>query len=95
MEISELFGREGINPTRYYAWRKALLSGAALLFHGEKDKADIKLQRLEQVRGRARIYILPNAFDRVQCHFEIPFSTEYRMSSAVFVKFSFSSTRAR
>ena len=40
-EISELCRREGINPTQYYAWKKTLLSGAARLFNGKKDKPHV------------------------------------------------------
>ena len=40
-EISELCRCEGINPTQYYAWKKTLLSSAARLLNGEKDKPDI------------------------------------------------------
>lgn len=53
-EISELCRREGINPTQYYAWKKTLLSGAARLFNGEKDKPDVRQQRLESDLSRCK-----------------------------------------
>ena len=53
-EISELCRREGINPTQYYAWKKTLLSGAARLFNGEKDRPDVKQQRLESDLARCK-----------------------------------------
>ena len=53
-EISELCRREGINPTQYYAWKKTLLSGAARLFNGEKDKPDVRQQRLETDLARCK-----------------------------------------
>lgn len=53
-EISELCRREGINPTQYYAWKKTLLSGAARLFNGDKDKPDVRQQRLETDLARCK-----------------------------------------
>ena len=53
-EISELCRREGINPTQYYAWKKTLMSSAARVFHGEKDKPDVKQQRLEADLSRCK-----------------------------------------
>lgn len=53
-EISELCRREGINPTQYYAWKKTLMSSAARVFNGEKDKPDVKQQRLEADLSRCK-----------------------------------------
>lgn len=53
-EISERCRREGINPTQYYSWKKTLLSGAARLFDGEKDKPDVRQQRLESDLSRCK-----------------------------------------
>lgn len=53
-EISELCRREGINPTQYYAWKKTLMSSAAKVFNGAKDKPDVKQQRLESDLSRCK-----------------------------------------
>ena len=53
-EISELCRREGINPTQYYAWKKTLMSSAARVFNGEKDKPDVRQQRLETDLARCK-----------------------------------------
>ena len=53
-EISELCRREGINPTQYYAWKKTLMSSAARVFNGEKDKPNVRQQRLETDLARCK-----------------------------------------
>ena len=53
-EVSVVCRQEGINPTQYYAWKKTLLSSATRIFQGEKDKPDVKQQRLEADNTRLK-----------------------------------------
>ena len=53
-EVSELCRREGINPTQYYAWKKTLLTSAGRVFHGEKEKPNLKQQRMESELSRCK-----------------------------------------
>jgi transposase len=47
VEVSDLCRREGLNPVRFYAWKKQLLSSAARVFQDKKDRPDAKEQRRE------------------------------------------------
>ena len=47
VEVSELCRREGINPTQYYGWKKALLSSAARVFEVRAQKPSQREERLE------------------------------------------------
>lgn len=47
VEVSELCRREGINPTQYYGWKKALLSSAARVFEVREQQPSKREERLE------------------------------------------------
>ncbi len=54
VEVSELCRREGISPTQYYAWKKQLNEGAALVFSKIAAKPSAKERRLEEELSRAK-----------------------------------------
>ena len=56
VEVSDLCRREGLNPVRYYAWKKRLLSSAARVFedkrgrpNGQEQRREAEVQRLKNV----------------------------------------------
>lgn len=56
VEVSELCRREGINATRYYGWKKQLLSSATKVFAGPEgkknaceEKKEAELRRMKDV----------------------------------------------
>jgi hypothetical protein len=58
VEVSELCGREGINRTQYYGWKKQLLSSARQIFDAragkqsaEEERREAELQRLRKRSG--------------------------------------------
>lgn len=53
-EISELCRREGLNPTMYYSWKRALLGAADRVFDTRTAKPSAREQRLESNLRRAK-----------------------------------------
>lgn len=53
-EISELCRREGLNPTMYYSWKRALLGAADRVFDTRTAKSSAREQRLESDLRRAK-----------------------------------------
>jgi transposase len=54
VEVSELCRREGINPTQYYGWKKALLSSAVRVFEVREQKPSKREERLESELSRCK-----------------------------------------
>jgi transposase len=47
VEVSDLCRREGLNPVRFYAWRKQLLGSAARVFEAKRGRPDAPGERRE------------------------------------------------
>ena len=54
VEVSEVCRREGINPTQYYGWKKALLSSAARVFEVREQQPSKREERLEGELSRCK-----------------------------------------
>lgn len=54
VEVSELCRREGINPTQYYGWKKALLSSAARVFEVRAQQPSKREERLAGELSRCK-----------------------------------------
>lgn len=54
IEISELCRREGVSPTQYYAWKKALTSSASRVFNARQEKPSRKEERREAEVARLK-----------------------------------------
>jgi len=54
IEISELCRREGVSPTQYYAWKKALVSSASRVFNARLEKPSRKEERREAEVARLK-----------------------------------------
>ncbi len=46
VDVSDLRRREGLNPVRFYAWRKQLLGSADRVFEDKRGRPDVREQRL-------------------------------------------------
>jgi transposase len=54
VEVSDLCRREGLNPVRFYAWRKQLLGSAARVFEDRRGRPDAEPQRREAEARRLK-----------------------------------------
>ena len=54
VEVSDLCRREGLNPVRYYGWKKQLLGSAARVFEDKRGRPNAQEQHREAEVQRLR-----------------------------------------